>query len=91
MKAIWEDKIIAESDETEVLESNHYFPRASLKEVYFVESDKKTSCFWKGEASYLTVVVDGKENRDAAWYYAKPKEKKITGMVAFWQGVNVVQ
>ncbi len=92
MKAIWEGQIIAESDVTEIVESNHYFPRSSLKDEYFTQSSKNTVCGWKGTASYLNVVVNEKINQDAAWYYPSPKEsaQNIAGMVAFWRGVKVV-
>ena len=91
MKAIWKGQILAESDETVVVESNHYFPSSSLNMEYFKQSDTKTHCFWKGEASYYSIVVDGEVNKDAAWYYPSPKEaaKEITGRVAFWRGVEV--
>ena len=92
MKAIWNDEVVAESDNTIVVESNHYFPVDSIKQEYFTASDKQTSCFWKGQASYYSLVVNGETNIDAAWYYpeAKPKAKNIEGMVAFWRGVQVV-
>ena len=92
MKAIWNDEVVAESDNTIVVESNHYFPVDSIKQEYFTASDKQTSCFWKGKASYYSLVVNGEINIDAAWYYpeAKPKAKNIEGMIAFWRGVQVV-
>jgi uncharacterized protein (DUF427 family) len=92
MKAIWNGKVVAESNETIVIESNHYFPRESIVSQYFIESSKHTHCPWKGDASYLTLVVGGETNQDAAWYYPNPKEaaKEITGMVAFWRGVEVL-
>ena len=92
MKAIWNGEVVAESDKTIVIESNHYFPVDSIKQEYFTASDKQTSCFWKGKASYYSLVVNGETNIDAAWYYpeAKPKAKNIEGMVAFWRGVQVV-
>jgi len=90
MQAIWNGTVLAESDDTVVVEGNHYFPRESLREEYFRESAKHTTCPWKGEASYLTVVVDGAENADAAWYYPQPKPaaEQITDRVAFWRGVT---
>ena len=90
-KAIWNGQIIAESDRTEVVERNHYFPPNSIKQEYFKASSTHTTCPWKGIASYYTVVVDGKENPDAAWYYPETKEKanNIKGYVAFWKGVKV--
>jgi len=91
MKAIWNDTIIAESDDTVVIESNHYFPAESIKKEYFKPSDTQTSCPWKGTASYYSLDVNGKKNEDAAWYYPEPKEaaKEIKERVAFWKGVTV--
>ena len=91
MKAIWKGQVIAESDDTVVVESNHYFPRDSIRSEFFIASDKSTHCPWKGDASYLSVQVGDETNADAAWYYATPKEaaKDITGRVAFWRGVEV--
>ncbi|MCA1633685.1 MAG: DUF427 domain-containing protein [Acidobacteria bacterium] len=91
MKATWNGKILAESDETVVVEGNQYFPRESVNEEYFEESATHSTCPWKGEASYLSVVVDGQANKDAAWYYPEPKDaaKEIKGRVAFWKGVKV--
>ena len=91
MKAIWKDRVVAESDATIVVEGNHYFPPDSIDEQFFEASDKHTSCPWKGEASYYDVVVDGDRNAAAAWYYPEPKDaaSEIRGYVAFWQGVQV--
>ena len=91
MKAVWKNTVIAESDKTEVVEGNHYFPADSIKKQYFKESPTTSHCPWKGEASYFTVDVNGEENKDAAWYYPAPKEKaaNIKGHVAFWKGVQV--
>lgn len=93
MKAIWNGKIIAESNETVIIEGNHYFPESSLKKEFVQESDTETVCHWKGTASYYNLVVDGKENPNAVWYYANPSElaKAIKGRVAFWKGVEVVK
>ena len=90
-KASWKNTIIAQSDATVVVEGNHYFPRESLVEACFSESDHTTRCGWKGTASYFNVVVDGAVNRDAAWYYPTPKAaaQEIAGYVAFWKGVVV--
>ncbi|MBD2580437.1 DUF427 domain-containing protein [Oscillatoria sp. FACHB-1406] len=90
-KAIWNGTVIAQSDRTEVVEGNHYFPPDAIHSEYFKESSTHTTCPWKGVASYYTVVVDGQENKDAAWYYpeAKEKAKNIQGYVAFWRGVKV--
>lgn len=91
MKAIANDVVIAESNETIVIEGNHYFPPQSLKKEYFVESDHKTTCPWKGAASYYSVQVNGVTIKDAAWYYKSPSEaaKEIKDHVAFWKGVIV--
>jgi uncharacterized protein (DUF427 family) len=91
MRAIWNGKVLAESDATVVVEGNHYFPRESLVSSYFVASDTHTVCPWKGTASYFTIVVDGRTNLDAAWYYPTPKEAavQIENRVAFWRGVEV--
>lgn len=93
MQAIWNDTVLAESDDTVVVEGNHYFPPESINEVFFAESDHQTTCPWKGRASYYDVVVDGKRNENAAWYYPAPKEKAshIKDHVAFWNGVLVVE
>ena len=93
MKAIWNDQVIAESDDTIVIENNHYFPPTSIDQQYFQSSDTHTVCPWKGTASYYNVVVDGNENKDAAWYYPETSElaKNIKGYVAFWKGVQVVE
>ena len=91
MKAIWNDQIIAESNDTIVVENNHYFPIESVKAEYLENTDTHTTCPWKGLASYYTLNVDGKKNQDAAWYYPQPKEaaNHITNYVAFWKGVKV--
>jgi uncharacterized protein (DUF427 family) len=90
-KAIWNGAVLAESDRCEVVEGNQYFPPDSVKMEYFQASSTHTTCPWKGVASYYTIVVDGKTNPDAAWYYPTPKDaaKNITGHVAFWKGVTV--
>jgi uncharacterized protein (DUF427 family) len=90
MQAIWNGVVLAESDDTVVVEGNHYFPRESLRQEYFRDSSTHSTCPWKGEASYLSVVVDGQENPDAAWYYPQPKPaaEEITDRVAFWRGVK---
>jgi uncharacterized protein (DUF427 family) len=91
MKAIWNGKVLAESDRTVVVEGNHYFPPGSVNKNYFEASSTHTTCPWKGEASYYTVMVDGQSNKDAAWYYPEPKEaaQQIRDYVAFWKGVKV--
>ena len=91
MKATWNNTILAESDDTAVVEGNHYFPPQSIKREYFQESATHTTCPWKGEASYYNVVVDGQINKDAAWYYPDPKPAaaEIKDHVAFWRGIKV--
>jgi uncharacterized protein (DUF427 family) len=90
-RAIWNGAVLAQSDDTVVVEGNHYFPRASLNEQYFEPSEHTTVCSWKGTASYYHVRVGGKQNPDAAWYYPAPKPaaQSIQGRVAFWRGVVV--
>jgi len=91
MKATWNDAVIAESDETVVVEGNHYFPSDSVGKEHLEPSSTHTTCPWKGEASYYDVVVNGEKNKDAAWYYPEPKEAaaEIKDRVAFWKGVKV--
>lgn len=91
MKAIWNDVVIAESDDTVMVEGNYYFPFNSIKSEYFQKTKLITFCGWKGMANYYSVIVNGKTNKDCAWYYAEPSDaaKKIKGMVAFWNGVQV--
>ncbi len=93
MKAIWNNEVIAESDHTEMVENNHYFPKESVKKEFLKQSDTHTTCPWKGVASYYTLEVNGKENKDAAWFYPTPKDaaKEIKDHVAFWKGVEVVK
>ena len=93
MKAIWNGQVLAESDDTIVVEGNHYFPPEGMNASYFHKSDNQTTCPWKGQASYYTLVVDGEENRDAAWYYPEPSDaaKQIKGYVAFWKGVEITE
>jgi len=92
MKAVWNGTVIAESDDTVVVEGNHYFPLACVDAALLVPSSTTTVCPWKGTANYYTLRVDGQENRDAVWYYAEPKSaaENIRGRVAFWKGVKVV-
>lgn len=91
MKALYNGQVLAESENTIVIENNHYFPEDSINKEFFKDSDKHTSCPWKGEASYYTIEVDGASNVDAAWYYPEPKDaaKEIKNYVAFWKGVQV--
>jgi uncharacterized protein (DUF427 family) len=91
MRAIWNEKIIAESDDTIVVEGNHYFPEDAVDEQYLRDSDHTSVCGWKGTAHYYTLSVDGKTNNNAAWYYPEPKAaaSEIAGRIAFWKGVEV--
>lgn len=91
MKATWNNTVIAESDDTVLVEGNHYFPASSLRQEFTTFSNHKTSCPWKGEASYLSLLVNGEMNIDAVWYYPdpKPEAEHIRGHVAFWKGVKV--
>lgn len=93
MKAIWNNTVLAESNDTIVIEGNHYFPVDSINREFFIGSNKHTVCPWKGTASYYDVVVKGEVNKDAAWYYPETKDaaKEIEGRVAFWKGVQVTQ
>ena len=90
-RAIWKGVVLAESDDTVLVEGNHYFPEESLNKKFFRESSHHSLCPWKGVASYYTVEVDGERNENAAWYYPKPSflARKIKGRVAFWKGVRV--
>jgi uncharacterized protein (DUF427 family) len=91
MKAVWNGKVLAQSDRTVVVEGNHYFPAISVNRSYLRESPTHTTCPWKGVASYYNLVVDGAANNDAAWYYPDPKDAamQIKDHVAFWKGVTV--
>jgi uncharacterized protein (DUF427 family) len=90
VKAIWNGTVIAESDDTVIVEGNHYFPPEAIRSELFKPSETTSVCGWKGLANYHSLVVDGKENPDAAWYYADPKEAaaNIKGRIAFWKGVQ---
>lgn len=91
VRATWNGEVIAESDDTVVVEGNHYFPKDAVRDDVLVASDTTSVCPWKGTASYYSVVVDGEQNVDAAWFYPTPKDAaaEITGRVAFWRGVQV--
>ena len=91
MKATWNGTLIAESDDTVLLEGNHYFPPESLNRDVVTFSNHRTTCPWKGQAQYYSLLVNGELNPDAAWYYAdpKPEAEEIRGRVAFWKGVKV--
>jgi uncharacterized protein (DUF427 family) len=90
-KAVWNGAVIAESDDTVVVEGNHYFPPGSVDRALLAESDRSTVCPWKGTASYYDVVVGGRTNPGAAWYYPAPSDAaaRIRDRVAFWRGVTV--
>jgi uncharacterized protein (DUF427 family) len=90
-KAIWNGTVIAESNETVMIENNHYFPPSAIKKELFKENETHTTCPWKGVASYYDIEVDGKVNKDAAWYYPEVSSlaQSIKGYVAFWKGVKV--
>ncbi|MGE0594498.1 MAG: DUF427 domain-containing protein [Vicinamibacterales bacterium] len=92
MKAIWNGTVLAESDDTVVVEGNHYFPVESISRELFEFSPTTSVCPWKGTASYYSLTVDGQRNADACWYYPEPKPaaSEIKGRVAFWRGVQVV-
>jgi uncharacterized protein (DUF427 family) len=92
MKAIWNDTIIAQSEQTEIVEGNYYFPPDALAMQYFRDSPTTSICSWKGTARYYTIEVDGRQNPDAAWYYPDPKSaaQNIAGKIAFWKGVKIV-
>jgi len=91
VRAIWNGVVLAESDDTVIVEGNHYFPVESLRSEHFVPSGHRSRCFWKGVACYYDVVVDGERNANAAWYYPEPSAaaQMVTGRVAFWHGVSV--
>ncbi|QDK78235.1 DUF427 domain-containing protein [Spirosoma sp. KCTC 42546] len=93
MKAIWNGQTIAESNDTVVVENNHYFPKESVNSEFLADSQTHTTCPWKGLASYYSLTVDGKTNTDAAWYYPDPKSaaSQIKDRVAFWKGVTITE
>lgn len=93
MKAIWNGKIIAQDNHTVVVEGNHYFPPDAVNHEYLRANDHHTTCYWKGQASYYDIVVDGSVNNNAAWYYPEPSEaaQQIKGYIAFWRGVEIME
>ena len=93
MKATWNGAVIAQSDDTVLVEGNHYFPESTLDRQYVTFSNQKTVCPWKGTASYYSLLVDGEMNPDAVWYYPdpKPEAEMVRGRVAFWKGVKVTE
>ncbi len=93
MKAVWKGTVVAQSDDTVVVEGNHYFPAAAVKKEYLLSSNTKTMCSWKGQASYHTLFVNGDANPDAVWFYPEPlpAAANIKGRLAFWKGVQVTE
>ena len=93
MKTIWNNKILAESADTIIIEGNHYFPASSIKKEFFKNSGTQSICPWKGTASYYSLEVDGETNEDVAWYYpnASAEAKNIEGHIAFWKGVQIIE
>ncbi|REG88397.1 DUF427 domain-containing protein [Algoriphagus antarcticus] len=93
MKAFWNNQLLAESNETKIIEGNHYFPPGSINRDFFKSSNTHTSCPWKGKASYFSLEVNSEENKDAAWYYPDPKPaaSEIKDYIAFWKGVEVTK
>ena len=93
MKAFWNSQVIAESDDTVVVDGNHYFPHDAVDPQFLKASDHTTVCGWKGTASYYDLVVDGQTNQGAAWYYPtpKPEAENIKNRIAFWKGVTVTE
>lgn len=91
MQAIWNGEVLADSAQTVIIEGNHYFPPDALRSEFFEPSATHTTCAWKGIASYHDIVVGGKRNADAAWFYPEPKDaaREIAGHIAFWKGVEV--
>jgi uncharacterized protein (DUF427 family) len=91
VEARWNGAVIARSDDTVVVEGNHYFPPEAVEQSVLRPSETHTTCPWKGKASYYSLVVDGKENKDSAWFYPEPKQAadNIRGRIAFWKGVEV--
>lgn len=91
--AKWKGKEIAKSDDTVIIENNHYFHKDDVKMEYLESTETKTTCPWKGVASYYSVVVEGETNKDAAWYYPNTKDaaKEIENRIAFWKGVEIIE
>lgn len=92
MKAIWNNQVIAESDDTIVVEGNHYFPASALNTAYFKSTDHRSFCPWKGTAHYYSIEVEGQVNENAAWYYPEPSQaaQQIKNRVSFWKGIEVI-
>lgn len=91
-RAIWNGQVLAESDDLVQVEGNYYFPKNAINAAFFKDSATHTTCPWKGVASYYSLEVDDKENKDAAWYYPQPKDaaKQVTDRIAFWKGVQII-
>ena len=91
MQAVWNDTVIAESDDTVLVEGNHYFPRSAIDPAFLLDSEHTTVCGWKGTARYYSIVVDGQTNPNAAWYYPDPEPaaSEIADRIAFWKGVEI--
>lgn len=92
VRALWNSVEIAASSDTVIVENNHYFPKSDVNSSYLRDSDYHTTCPWKGEASYYSLEVNGKVNKDAAWYYPVPKKgaEVVTDRIAFWKGVEII-
>ena len=93
IEAIWNDQVIAHSDDTVVVEGNHYFPKEDVDTSVLEKSNTTSVCPWKGTANYYTIDIDGERNEDAAWFYPdpKPEAEKVRGRIAFWNGVEIVE
>ncbi len=90
MKAVWNGQVLAESQNTLQIGGDYYFPEESINKQYFIPSDRRDTCFWRGEAFHYSLMVDGKENKDAAWYFPEPKDADfLKGYIAFWRGVQI--
>ena len=91
MKAVWNNRVIAESDDTVVIENNHYFPVSSVNMAFLKASETTSNCYWKGTANYYSIEVDGESNTDSAWYYPEPMEEALAvkNHIAFWKGVEI--
>ena len=92
MKATWNGETIAESNDTVVVEGNHYFPASSLRREFVADSPTRSTCPWKGTASYYSLAVNGEKNRDAVWFYPSPKQgaEQVANRIAFWKGVKII-
>lgn len=93
VKAVWNEKVIAESEQTIIVEGNHYFPPEAVQRSFLIDSQHHTTCPWKGVASYYHIQVGDQVNRDAAWHYPEPKKaaENIKNYVAFWRGIKIIE